>query len=289
MARTDIPFSADDAHVFLPWIIGVMACMAAPLLCLGLTAGSWITDRHDTYTNLFTVNIPASVEDLSAKMSKIEAIVQKYPGVTGMAQVSESHLRDMLKPWLGSSDTMDGLPLPTVFDVTTDGVTPVDYKVLQIKLSAIAAGTEVDAHERWVASFANFSTMTQYTIAILATLIIGALALMIAFTSRTALKLHARTVQLLHSIGAEDGYIARQFQWEAFLLTLRGTAPGCLAAGIIYWAVGFYLASLQASMLPSLAMSGSHLLLLLLMPLACGGVAWAAARLSVIRQLQSVL
>ncbi len=289
MAHSDIPFAADDAHTFLPWIICVMACMAALLLCLGLTAGSWITDRHDTYTNRFTVNIPATTDDLPAKISKIGSILEKYPGVTGVAPVSETHLREMLKPWLGNSDAIEGLPLPAVFDVTMDGITPIDYKALQIRLGTIAAGTEVDAHERWVASFASFSSVTQYTIAVLATFIIGALGLMIAFTSRTALKLHARTVQLLHSIGAEDGYIARQFQLEAFLLTLRGTAPGCLAAGLIYWTVGWYLASLHATMLPSMAMNVSHFLLLLLMPLICGGVAWAAARVSVIRQLQRSL
>ncbi len=287
--RSDIPFSADDAHALLPWIIGVMACMATLLLCLGLTAGGWITDRHDSYTTRFTVTIPAGVDDLQVKLGKIEDALKKFPGVTGVAQVSESHLRGMLKPWLGNSDTMDGLPLPTVLDVTADGAAPIDYKTLQSKLAGIAAGTEVDAHERWVASFASFSAVTQYTIAVLAAFIVGALALMIAFTSRTALRLHARTVQLLHSIGAEDGYIARQFQREAFLLTLRGTAPGCFMAGLIYWAVGAYLDSLQAAMLPPLSVTGSHVLLLLLMPLACAGVAWLAARLSVLRQLQQAL
>ena len=44
------------------------------------------------------------------------------------------------------------------------------------------------------------------------------------YVSRAALKLHSRTVSLLHSIGAEDHYITWQFQQEAFLLVLKGTA-----------------------------------------------------------------
>ena len=289
MAHSDIPFAKDDAHTFLPWIICVMACMAALLLCIGLTAGDWIADRHDTYTNRFTVNIPATVDDLPAKTGKIEDILQKYPGVTNVSRLSEDHLRDMLKPWLGTSDAVAGLPLPTIFDVTMNAATPLDYNALQARIGAIAPGAEIDAHQRWVATFAHFSVTTQYAISVLAALIIAALGLMIAFTSRTAFKLHTRTIQLLHSIGAEDGYIARQFQREAFLLTLRGTAPGCLIAGLLYWATGSYLASLHASMLPSLTMHAPHVLLLLLMPLICGGVAWAAARLSVIRQLRRSL
>lgn len=289
MAHSDIPFAKDDAHTFLPWIICVMTCMAALLLCLGLTAGNWITDRNDAYTNRFTVNIPATEDASLAKAEKIKNVLQRFPGVTRVDPVSESHLRDLLRPWLGDSNAVAGLPLPTVFEVTADKTKPVDYQALQTTLDAIAAGTEIDAHERWVVTFARFSTNTQYAISILAALIIGALGLMIAFTSRTAFRLHGRTIQLLHSIGAEDGYIARQFQREAFLLTLRGTAPGCLIAGITYWLTGWYLASLRASMLPSLAMHGSHVMLLLLMPLICGGVAWTAARFSVIRQLQRSL
>src|SRR6185295_7663534 len=150
-------------------------------------------------------------------------------------------------------------------------------------------GVEVDAHERWIASFSDFSAAMQLLIAMLAAIIVGGMSLMIAFTSRASLKLHAKTVHLLHSIGAEDEYITRQFQHEALLLTLRGAVPGCIAAGFAYWIAGSYMASLPSSMLPSLAITVPHLGLLVLMPVLCGLVAWMAARLSVIKQLQRVL
>jgi len=289
MSQSDIYFAGDDAHAFLPWIIGIMAAMATLLLCLGITVGSWVVGHSDNYANNFTVNIPASVENLSEKLPRVLDTLQKMHGVTNITQISEKNLRAMLKPWLGSSDETDALPLPTVFDITTAPASAMDYKKVQTTLDAIAEGTEVDAHELWVANFLNFSAALRSLMTILATLIIGGLALMIAFTCRASLKLHSRTVALLHSIGAEDNYIMQQFQREAFLVTLRGTVPGCVAAGLTYWAAGIYMASLQSSIIPSFSMSFSHLALLLLMPLICGVIAVGAARLSVIQQLQRVL
>lgn len=289
MKKSDIPFNSDDAHAFLPWVIGIMVCIATLLLCLQLTVGSWMIDRSDSYTSSFTVNIPATTDDFTNKVGKIRGVLEKWPGVEKVSQVSDASLRDMLAPWLGSGDSVAQLPLPAVLDVTMAKKANLDFKDIESKLTAIAPGTEIDAHERWIAAFSDFSSTVKWLITLLALLIIGGMSLMIASTSRAALKLHARTVHLLHSIGAEDGYITRQFQREACLMTLRGTVPGVVLAGLAYWLVGKYAASLETSMLPSLSMSGKHLLLLISMPLACGAVAWVAARMSVLKQLQRVL
>jgi cell division transport system permease protein len=289
MKNSDIPFATDDAHAFMPWVIGVMACLATLLLCLGLTVGSWIIDRHQAYASNFTVNIPSTGEDAAPQIAKIQTILRPVAGVTRVEQVSDTHLRAMLKPWLGNGDTAALLPLPVVLDVAIANNAAIDYKDLQVKISAVAPGAEIDAHEVWIANFRSFSFAIQWVLTALAGLIVGALALMIAFTSRASLKLHAKTVQLLHSIGAEDGYIMRQFQREASRLTFYGTVPGCLAAGLAYALCGFYVARLESSILPSIAMTRLHVALLLLMPLVCGAVAWVAARLSVLKQLQKAL
>jgi len=288
-SRSDIYFAGDDSHAFLPWIIGIMAGMATLLLCLGVTVGSWAIDNSDSYANSFTVNIPSSSDNLSEKLPKIFDKLKKTPGVTNVIQVSEAKLRSMLGPWLGEGVDVTVLPLPFVFDVTTSGEVKMDYKKLQADLNTIVDGAEVDSHEAWVLNFIHFSMALRSVMAALAIMIIGGLALMIAFTSRASLKLHARTVNLLHSIGAEDGYIMRQFQWEALLVTLRGTIPGCIVAGIAYWGAGFYMASLQSTVIPPFAIRPTHLALLAAMPLACGIVSIMAARISVIKQLQRVL
>ena len=288
-SASDIYFSGDDAHAFMPWVVGIMACMATLLLCLGVSIGNWIVDRGGNYANSFTVNIPINNEDLAIKLEDIQKYLGDLPGVTQISQINEAKLRDMLKPWLGNSETVDALPLPIVLEITTDSTAKLDYKTVQTRVAKIAPGTQIDTHEAWVASFSKFSSTMRALMTVLAGLIVGGLALMVAFTSRASLKLHARTVSLLHSIGAEDRYIVKQFQLEAFMVTLYGTIPGCVFAGLCYWIAGFYVASLQSSILPPITLQWSHLLLLITMPLLCGGIAWIAARLSVVKQLQRVL
>ncbi len=287
--RADIYFSGDDAHAFLPWVIGIMACMATLLLCLGVTLGGWIVDRSGDYTNSFTVNVPSTIDDFPAHLNDVKKTLDSMPGILKINEVSSDKLKSLLKPWLGSNDSINAIPLPAVLEVTIDQVATIDYKNVQSRLNKIVPGTQVDTHEAWVASFSHFSSTLRTIMALLAGLIIGGLALTIAFTSRASLKLHSRTVNLLHSIGAEDNYIMRQFQLEAFLVTLKGTVPASILAGIAYWCAGTYITTLQSTMLPPLSMHYSHIALLFIMPLSCGMIAWVAARFSVIKQLQRVL
>ena len=286
--KSDIYFSGDDAHAFLPWVIGIMACMATLLLCVGVTLGSWIVDRSGDYADSFTVNVP-SVEDFPAKLTDIKKALNGMPGILKVTETDPEKIKTLLKPWLGNADSVNAIPLPAVLEITVDPVASIEYKNVQSRLSKIVPGTEVDTHEAWIASFSHFSSTLRAIMSMLATLIVGGLALMIAFASRASLKLHARTVSLLHSIGAEDDYIMRQFQLEAFLVTLKGTVPGSLLAGAAYWLAGLYITTLQSALLPPLAIRYSHIALLVVMPLACAGIAWAAARVSVIKQLQRVL
>lgn len=287
--RSDIPFNADDAHKFLPWVIGIMSAMATLLLFLGITLGGWILERNSSLTHSFTVNVPPLEESEQDKITDVRTALEKTKGVTHVVMLSQSQLKEMLEPWLGSGNEVAELPLPSVFDVTVNEDTTIDHNTIQSTLQTIVPNTQVDTQARWIETFASFSAAMQYLMALLALCIISGLALIVAFTSRAALKLHSRTVQLLHSIGAEDEYIARQFQYEAFLLTLRGTIPGCLAAGLVYWLAGIYLTSLEVASLPSFSMRIAHISLLLSMPLICGIIAYVSARIALIQQLRSRL
>ena len=290
MTRYDIPFSSDDTHRFLPWLIGLMVGMAALLLCMGASINSWVVDSHGSYTNSFTVDIPAQGEGGDAKLVKVQEAIQKLKGVTAIARLGDERMREMLSPWFGSGEVVQDLPLPIVLDVRLDNKAPApNYAALQKELSAIVEGTQVDAREKWVASFSQFSGALQALVSALAMTIVIVMSVTISFASRASLQLHGRTVGLLHSMGAEDQYIASQFQREAFLLTMRGALIGCAFAGLLYLIAGQYVASLQVATLPTLKMNVSHYLLLLFMPFGCGLVAWCAAYVTVRHQLQKVL
>ena len=287
--RTDIDFSGDDIHRFLPWLIGVMACLTTLLLCLTVSINGWIETRHSDYSSTFTINIPTS----SKKPETIAAVkeaVQAARGVDRVTEVSESSLQESLKDWLGSGD-ISALPMPVVLEVTlkADATADFNHAGLKQKLTAISSNIEVDTYEQWVQAFANFSGIVQLLMIMLAGIIIAAMAAAVVFTSRTALKLHARSVALLHSIGAEDDYITRQFQQDTFFLVLPGLVAGVVLAGFIYWCCGSYIATIPVSVFPSMEMSGAHWLMLVLIPVICSVGATLVARFAVLNQLRRTL
>jgi cell division transport system permease protein len=288
LSRPDIPFSADDSHRFMPWLIGMMAGLAALFLSLGLSVNHWVVDRHGEYSNSFTVNIPLD-DNQADRVAKVQAALSKTPGVMQVTQVTDAKLKDMLKPWLGNSP-MDDLPLPSVLDVTlVPGASKLNYIGLQKGLTPLAPGVEVDAHERWVSTFSEFSYAIRFVTLVLALLVIFGMAMTIAFTSRAALKLHSKTVHLLHTVGAADDYIMRQFQQEAVRVALPGACVGVAAAAILYSAMGSYIGSLKISLVPPLGLTTEHFILFFLLPIVCAGAAWCVARFSIALQLQRTL
>ena len=289
---TDFNFRADDTQRFMPWLIGILCGIAALLLCAGITLNDWIIDTGSRYNRSFTVNIPASDDEPTQALAAIENTLKAHPAVAQVARLSQQQLLSMLEPWLGAEADASSLPLPVVYDVTLSEQgqqKAPDYAALQAELAGIIPGVEVDAHERWVSAFSDFSSMTQRLLFGLALLLITGMALMVAFTSRASLKLHARTVALLHSIGAEDRYIVRQFQNESAQLVLKGAAAGSLVAALLYLAAKFYLGSLPSSMIPPLAFDLAHIELLLALPLLCGLLGLLVSRWAVQRTLQQSL
>src|SRR3546814_1946131 len=52
-------------------------------------------------------------------------------------------------------------------------------------------------------------------------LVVLAASIMVAFVTRMGLAAHQRSIELLHMIGAQDSYVARQFQNHALRFGLR--------------------------------------------------------------------
>ncbi len=290
--RSDIAFSSDDSHRFLPWLIGMMVALAALLLCFVVTINGWVIAKGSDYSNNITINIPVSNGEQAPSdevVGKVIDAVQQVSSVKSVSRIEQKKLQSMLVPWLGEDIANSDLPLPVVLDVTLKNGADIDVEKLQATITQISAGIEIDKHEAWVAAFLSFSAAVRAVITMFAVLIIVAIGLMIAFTSRASLHLHSKAVRLLHSIGAHDGYIARQFQNNACVLTMRGALVGCTVAAIGFWAMGYYMESLGNAAIPSLAMNEMHFALLFAVVITCGVVAAITARLSVVKQLRLML
>ena len=69
-------------------------------------------------------------------------------------------------------------------------------------------------------------------------LVLAASALAVGFATRSAVALNHEVVEVLHLVGADDNFVAREFQRRFFALGIEGGALGAAAAAICYFIAG---------------------------------------------------
>jgi cell division transport system permease protein len=70
-------------------------------------------------------------------------------------------------------------------------------------------------------------------------LVFAATALCVVFATRGAMAGNRIVIEVLHFVGAEDSYVAREFQRHFLLLGLKGASIGGAIAAGLFLAVGF--------------------------------------------------
>ena len=87
-------------------------------------------------------------------------------------------------------------------------------------------GATLDDHALWVS---RLSTMANTIIAVgvvLVALVLVAAGLAVTFATRGAMAGNREVVEVLHFVGANDDFIAKEFQRRFFQLGLRGSVAG---------------------------------------------------------------
>jgi len=282
--RADLPFERDQATRFLPWIVALMVFLGALSMAAATAIGSAI-ERWDTdLTGRITVQVPANRASPDALARLVEALTAT-PGITKAETLTSDATRALVEPWLGTVGADLDLPLPAVIDVETAAGTVFDVNLLAGRLIKIAPGIIVDDHRVWLAPLIRIARTVEWiAFAILALIGLTAVAAVI-FATRSGLAVHSTIINLLHVMGAQDAYIARQFQMQAMMLGIRGGIIGGGAALIVLFVLTTMSAGIDVALLPSAPLSPIQWPLLIIVPVAAVIIAMATARVTVLRAL----
>jgi cell division protein FtsX len=111
---------------------------------------------------------------------------------------------------------------------------------------------------------------------------------MIMLVARTNLRLHFKTVSLLHMFGATDDYILRQFQWNnAWLGGARGVR-WCVCGGHGVAVAVILSVRWESPVIPEISVSALHGLLFILLPIFTAAIALVATRHTVRTMLENM-
>jgi cell division transport system permease protein len=236
MLRSDIPLDRDAMGMFLPAIIGFMIFLGGLALAGSMALENFLTRWRLQIESTLTVELPTiEGESATTAAARRQAAVQAIAAAPGAQQVhllSEAERAQLLTPWLGPDTLSLDLPLPDLVSVTLAPGAQLGLSALTARLAAVSPGAIFDDHGRWRSAVIGVSQTAQLaTLAFL--LVIGAAAsLTVVFVARAGLASHRRVIEIMHLIGAHDGYVAGQFQRYALVRALLGGGLGtALSAG----------------------------------------------------------
>jgi len=294
--RTDLPLERDALSRFLPWLIAFMVYLAS-LALAGVLVLNDMADRWDRgVSGMLTVQIApdpktdaGAAEREARRTQAVLGILLSTPGVVRAEAIGNSQIMALLEPWLGAVGSDQDLPLPRLIDVETASGVRLDVEALAKRLAAVTSGVGIDDHRVWLDRLIRLvRTVEILAFAVLA-LICLATAGTVVFTTRTGLSIHHEAIEVLHLIGAQDSYVAKQFANRALALGLRGGLIGLLLAVPTLLAIGALARQMEAGLLPDFTLSQVHWAALAGLPLAAAVIAMLTARLTVMRNLSRML
>jgi cell division transport system permease protein len=186
-----------------------------------------------------TVEIrPLEGVPLEAEIAKATALAQEFPGVGGARALSDDETRRLLEPWLGAGVDLGALPVPRLVVVTIDDPATFDVSALAAAVARDVRGGAVDDHAAWVDRLgAMAGSMVAVGLVVLALMLV-AMVLSVVFATRAAMAGNRHIIEVLHFCGAEDRFIAAEFQRHFLLLGAKGGLVGGGLAMIVFAVVG---------------------------------------------------
>jgi cell division transport system permease protein len=289
MAKRGPGLITDPAGRFLPWIIAFLVYIAGlsltGALALQEAAQSWRAGLSGTLTVEVSPIIDEDEAGMQARLERALALIRTTPGVEAAEAIPSESVRELLLPWLGPSLDVAALPLPRLIDIDLAQASGFDAAGLDSRLNAAVPGARVDDHAVWRDRLVRALRAMQVTGFASVTVLLLATVAMVVFATRGGLAAQRDVVELLHLIGATDGFIARQFQRHALRHALIGGTGGALAGAATILILGFVAGDLDVAPGGARLIDWPVWVALALTPLAAGGLALWAARRTVLATL----
>jgi cell division transport system permease protein len=296
-ALTPIVPGGSIAGRSLTAVVAIMTFLAALTAGAVTMAVGSASDWQSAVSREVTIQVrPASGRNIDADTRAAVALARATAGIADVRAYSKEESERLVEPWLGSGLDLSELPIPRMIVVKLVSGAAIDFAALRASLAAQVPTASLDDHRGWVDRMRDMAeTAVIAGIAILA-LVIIVTVLSVTFATRGAMATNRPIVEVLHYVGATDGFIAGQFQRHFLLLGLKGGAIGGGIALMLFgileatktWLSGTAGGQEAGMLFGSLSIGlGGYLTILGLIMLMAAVTAWTS-RHTVNQTLQSI-
>jgi cell division transport system permease protein len=220
-------------------VVAIMTFLASlttgAVILVGTAASEW---QSDVAREVTIQVIPAPGRDMDATVAKAASVARAFPGIGEVRPYTKEQSTALLEPWLGSGLSLKELPVPRLIVVRIAGGAAPDIPQLRRMLTEQVPGAVLDDHRGWIERMRAMAGTAVAGGVFILILVVAATMLSVTFATRGAMATNKPVIEVLHFVGAKNGYIAGHFQRHFLLLGLQGGAVGGGVAILLFALAG---------------------------------------------------
>jgi cell division transport system permease protein len=220
-------------------VIAILTFLAALSAGAAVLAARASEQWRGAVSNEMTIQIrPDSRRDIEADIARAVAMAREVEGVAAVQAIPRAESDKLLEPWLGTGLDLVELPVPRLIVLKLRPGAGSDLAAFGTALRREVPTAILDDHRLWLRRLSTMASTIILSGAAVVLLVMTAAALAVAFATRGAMAGSRDSVEVLHLVGADDDFIAREFQSRFVRLGLRGGAVGGGAAILVIALLG---------------------------------------------------
>ncbi len=222
----------------LTFVIAIMAFLAS------LTAGGvyLVFSAASVWTNNISSEITVQVQSRNgdagdAKIAEIAKFLSDQNGIKKVEPYSREQSLKLVEPWIGKSEVLKSFAIPRLIAVEIDRDNPPDLPTLKQVMEAKYPGAVLDDHGRWRGEIRRLTRFMELAGIGMLALMAAATAAVIIAAATSALASNKEIVAVLNFVGAEEKFIAKQFETHFLKVGIKAGVAGAGLAAFVFLAL----------------------------------------------------
>lgn len=230
-----LPLAKAEGNTMLIAIVAILVFLAGLAWGVGAGANRMSGRWSQALANelMIEIAVAADVDAQGAspelRAQRVKEILSQYAAVLSIETLERPALQEMLRPWLGDMSSYSELPLPVILKISLRQGHNLNFEDLARKIMREVPGVNVAAHYAWAGEVQTLANMISLISIGVMVLVASISVFQMVLMARARLAMFAQEIEILHTLGASDGFIAREFERQAFALSLVGALLGAIA------------------------------------------------------------
>jgi cell division transport system permease protein len=230
----------------LTLVISIMAFLAS------LTAGGVyvVFNAASVWTNNISSEITVQVQSRSgdagdAKIAEIAKFLSDQNGIRQVTPFTREQSLKLVEPWIGKSDVLKNFAIPRLIAIEIDRDNPPEIATLKKVMEAKYPGSVLDDHGLWRAEIRRLTRFLELAGMLL--LMAAATGAVIIAAATSALASNKEIVSVLNLVGAEEKFIAKQFERHFLKVGVKAGFVGAGMAALVFLAMPYITEGMRGS------------------------------------------